>query len=244
MEARIETTPLGSRLAVYQAGSGAPHVFMVGGLGGRSLARSPAGTMLEAAARHGASGTIVDLSGTGGSKYAGELTMHTWISDVEHVYSRFARGASIWIGSSIGGWLMLLVHRRHPEWFKSMCALAPALDWDARFLQPGIRDGNLSIADDNLMVGVAALPMSLVRSMAIFRMLDAPLLLRAPLHVIHGDEDREAPVDASRELLKAAHGAACELEIIPGEGHDVAKLGTRGSQKAFERWLYHQVTAP
>src|SRR4051812_6295267 len=127
MEQSSFRTPDGSELAVYGAGSSGPRVFVVGGLGGRSIAASPMAGMLNAAARHGAQCTAVDISGTGASKYRGDLTMELWLRDIDFAYQKAPGGrASLWVGSSIGAWLMLLMHRRHPERFRAMCALAPA----------------------------------------------------------------------------------------------------------------------
>lgn len=236
------STPHGSEIAVYRAGTSGRHIFVVGGLGGRSIAQSPMGALVEAAARFGARGSVVDLSGTGKSGYRAQLTMDLWLRDLEHVFLGGGAGASIWIGSSIGAWLMLLLHRRHPEWFSAMCALAPAWDWDARFLLPGIADGTLRFEGTSLMVGIAPLPKVLVDSMAPHHVLDSTIDLRAPLHVIHGEGDREAPVAASIHLASLATGAGLTLDVLAGENHDVSRLATPAARNAIEPWLHRQVS--
>ena len=92
MQQSFVRTPDGSEIAIYQAGSSGPSIFVVGGLGGRSIAASPMADMLAAAARHGARCTAVDISGTGGSKYRDELTMDLWLRDVDHVYTQAVGG--------------------------------------------------------------------------------------------------------------------------------------------------------
>lgn len=237
----FERTVLGSEIAAYRAGNSGKRIFVVGGLGGRSIAESPMGAFIEAAARFGARGTIVDISGTGKSVYRGDLTMDLWLGDLEHVYLREGPEPSIWIGASLGAWLMLLLQRRHPGWFVSMCALAPAWDWDTQFLEPGVESGALEFKGDDLMVGVAPLPRALVASMAAHHVLDPPYKLSTVLHVIHGERDVEAPISASRQLASEFPGKVV-LESLPEGDHGVARLATPESRKAFEKWLFEQVS--
>jgi pimeloyl-ACP methyl ester carboxylesterase len=241
MEQFIERTPLGSKIAAYRIGSADPQILVLGGYAGRSISESPMTSMLEAAAKFGCRGTMIDISGTGKSLFHGSNSMERWIGDVEHVYRKLGGGSSIWIGSSIGAWVMLLLNRLHPEWFRSMCALAPAIDWDTQFLIPGVQSGTLRIEGDYVMVGNAPLPTSLVNSMARHHILDAPFHISAPLHIIQGALDVEARPQVAEKLSRHLSGAACTLERLPLDDHSVAKLGSQASFFAFERWLHHQL---
>jgi hypothetical protein len=122
-----------------------------------------------------------------------------------------------------------------------MCALAPAIDWDARFVLPGLATGALVRRGDDVMVGIAPLPSSLVDSMEVHRVLGAPFRLDAPLHIIHGELDTEAPVSATEQFVREAFGAPCTLERLPSDDHSAAKLGSKASQFSLERWLYHRL---
>jgi hypothetical protein len=133
------------------------------------------------------------------------------------------------------------MNRLHPEWFRSMCALAPAIDWDTEFLLPGVQNGTLPIEGDYIMVRNAPCPSSLVISMGRHRILDAPFAISAPLHIIQGNLDVEARPQVAEKLSRHLSGAACTLERLPLDDHSVAKLGSQASFFAFERWLYHQL---
>ena len=239
----FERTWSGSEVAIHQVGSSTRQMFVLGGLSaeGRSIADSPMRQMVEAAARHGVRGTILDLPGTGGSRYQGALTMDVWLRDIEHVYRARAGGESIWVGSSLGAWLMLLVHRRHPEWFVSMCALAPAIDWDREFLTPGFATDTVQRALGDVTFGEATLPDSLFDSMKFHRILGAAFTIGVPLHIIQGDRDAQALLEVSQRLARHIGGSAVTLERLGDDDHGVAKLATKASQVSFERWLYGQV---
>lgn len=243
LQRTFERTWSGSEVAVYQVGSSPRQMFVLGGLsaGGRSIADSPMGQMVEAAARNGVRGTILDLPGTGASRYQGALSMDVWLRDIEHVYRARSLGAAIWVGSSLGAWLMLLLHRRHPEWFVSMCALAPAVDWDREFLKPGFASGAVGHAAGDVTFGMATLPDSLFDSMNAHRVLGAPFAISVPLHIIQGDRDTEALPEVSQRLSRHLTGDAVTIERLGDDDHGVAKLASKGSQVSFERWLYGQV---
>jgi dipeptidyl aminopeptidase/acylaminoacyl peptidase len=53
--------------------------------------------------------------------------------------------------------------------------------------------------------------------------------IRAPLLVVHGENDPRVPVGEARQIAEAvqANGGVAELLIFPDEGHGIAKLGNR-----------------
>ena len=140
----IVGTRSGAAIAVYEGGSGVP-VFAIGGMSATSFSASGAASILERVARKGAARCVLmDLAAYGQSTAAGPgLTMDLWLQDIEEVFMARVGEPALWTGSSIGAWLMVLVHARRPEWFQAMCALAPAFDWDQQYAAPALRDGRV-----------------------------------------------------------------------------------------------------
>jgi len=122
-----------------------------------------------------------------------------------------------------------------------MCALAPAWDWDTQFLKPGVESGALGFKGEDLMVGVAPLPRSLVDSMAAHHVFDSTFALATTFHVIHGERDVEAPIAASRQLASKFPGLVA-LESLPEGDHSVARLAAPASRMALEKWLFEQIS--
>ncbi|MET0794992.1 MAG: prolyl oligopeptidase family serine peptidase [Polyangiaceae bacterium] len=62
--------------------------------------------------------------------------------------------------------------------------------------------------------------------------------LRAPLLLVHGENDSNVPLGEATQALAAAHarGIAAELLLFPGEGHELVQRANR------ERFLEHTVT--
>src|SRR6186713_2562723 len=218
------TTRRGSAIRLLQGGAGANSVFAIGGISVRAFSESGVRVVLEDAAGCGARFVLMDLAGSGASSAGGPLTMESWLDDVEEVYERCVGTPAVWTGASIGAWLMLLAHRRHPAWFTGMCALAPAIDWDQQYVWPALRDGTLRAVDGTVVNadGTALAPGALLVSMQPHHLLGRPFHLAAPLHVIAGLRDELAPAAATRRFIESAQGAPCTGEIIPDGDHGIA----------------------
>jgi pimeloyl-ACP methyl ester carboxylesterase len=133
---QIFETRSGSAISVHEGGGGSVPVFAIRGIAVRPFIESGMGPALEDAVDHGARCVLVDIAGSGASASSPALSMDAWIADIEEVFAARVREPAAWTGASIGAWLMVIVHRRHPDWFRSMCALAPAFDWDQTYVGP------------------------------------------------------------------------------------------------------------
>ena len=234
------TTPAGSRIAVYESGpQDGPSLFVAGGYSSRPVSE---GALADAvAAASGPSGmraVMIDNAACGDSRHCGDLTMDTWLDDMQFVARAVQASDGLCVGASVGAWLMLLLHQRGRLPFSGLCALAPAIDWGEQYIHPGLRERRF--VEDGAFItseGQPLVPTSLLDSMSRYTMLDDAYTAAAPIHIIHGDVDELAPISASRSLVDGSTGADCTLDRVEDEGHDVSKLSTPASRAAFDRWL-------
>jgi pimeloyl-ACP methyl ester carboxylesterase len=71
-----------------------------------------------------------DYAGCGASEGAfADQTLAGWLRDVEAMLDQVATGPVVLVGSSMGGWLMLLAARRRPEQVVGLVGVAPAPDF-------------------------------------------------------------------------------------------------------------------
>jgi pimeloyl-ACP methyl ester carboxylesterase len=99
------------RIAVRCRPGGTPGVFWLGGF--NSDMRGTKAEALDAwAARHGRSCIRFDYSGHGesGGKFA-DGTIGRWLEEAVAVFTHYVRGPQVIVGSSMGGWLALLLIR-------------------------------------------------------------------------------------------------------------------------------------
>jgi pimeloyl-ACP methyl ester carboxylesterase len=245
-------TRAGSTLTLHESEGAGPPLFAIGGLSVRPLADSGLYRAFREAAGEGARCVMVEIAGSGDSPATPGMTMDTWIADVEEVFEARVREPAICTGASMGGWLMLIVHRRHPSWFRAMCAIAPALDWDQAYLGPGLVARRLAMAGDLVVdeggAGVAgknAVTRALVVSMAPHHVVRAgPFALQVPLHVIFGARDEMAPAETTRRFIELARGAPCTGELLVEGDHSLAKLDWEAGLERYREWLRVQRGAP
>jgi pimeloyl-ACP methyl ester carboxylesterase len=122
------------RIAVRQEPGGAPGLFWLSGF--KSDMR---GTKIEALAawarQHGRACVRFDYSGHGESEgdFA-EGTIGRWLEEARAVFDAFCAGPQIVVGSSMGGWLALLLarelrQRSHKASLAGLVLIAPAVDF-------------------------------------------------------------------------------------------------------------------
>ena len=107
----VGTGPAARRIAVRVRDGAAPGLFWLGG-----FKSDMKGTKAEAlddwAGEHGRACMRFDYSGHGesGGDFA-DGTIGRWLEESVAVFERFAKGPQVLIGSSMGGWLALLLAR-------------------------------------------------------------------------------------------------------------------------------------
>ena len=99
------------RIAVRARAGGTPGLFWLGGF--NSDMKGTKALALDAwAAEHGRAGVRFDYSGHGESGGAFiEGTVGRWLEESVAVFEQFCRGPQVVIGSSMGGWMALLLAR-------------------------------------------------------------------------------------------------------------------------------------
>jgi pimeloyl-ACP methyl ester carboxylesterase len=132
---KVGTGKAGRRIAVRHSAGAPPGLFWLGGF--RSDMK---GTKAEALAHwartHGRAVTRFDYSGHGES--GGDFldgTIGRWVEEAIAVFDAFCRGAQVVVGSSMGGWLALLLTREiaarahSAATIAGLVLIAPAVDF-------------------------------------------------------------------------------------------------------------------
>jgi pimeloyl-ACP methyl ester carboxylesterase len=129
-------------IAILRREGRSPGLFWLGGF--RSdMTGSKAQALDDWAARSGLACVRFDYSGHGRS--SGEFvegTVSRWLEEAEAVFDRFAQGPQIVVGSSMGGWIALLLARRLRERganarLAGMVLIAPAVDMTKALMSDG-----------------------------------------------------------------------------------------------------------
>jgi pimeloyl-ACP methyl ester carboxylesterase len=197
------------------------------------MSGSKAQALRNAAAAQGRPSLLFDYTGCGES--AGTFTdetLTTWRDDALDVIAAFAADRSlILVGSSMGGWLMLLVAlaltRDDPGRIVGMVGIAAAPDFTEWGYTPDqkavlARDGRLF--EDNPYGPEPTLTThALWLSGQANRLLDAPIPLDCPVRLLHGQADADVPYSISLKLAEQLRSAEVLTTLVKGGDHRLSQ---------------------
>lgn len=191
--------------------------------------------LAEYARVRGRSWVRFDLSGHGRSGGAFfDQRLSTWFGDVTAVAARFAPRPLVLVGSSLGGWLAVLVAARSALPVRGLVLLAPAFNFLQRcqMLLPAPvsaqwqRDGELTLADPYGGPGATyRLAYGLIEEAAAFDVLSTAVTLACPVIIIHGAADALVPVAVSEAFMMQVVAPHKELVIVPAGDHRLTTAG-------------------
>jgi len=164
-----------------------------------------------------------DYSGTGRSSGRFEEgTLDGWLEETLAVADQLTAGPLIPVGSSMGGWLALLLALRRPDRVRGLLGIAAApdfTDWgfsedDRRTLE---RRGRLERA--NPYGGDAALTTRDFWQSGQRLLLGSDIAVHCPVRLVHGDADGEVPLDVALRTTAALRSPDVQLWLVKGGGH-------------------------
>ena len=231
--------PLGrDSIAYHRAAGRGPTLVFIGGL--RSDMTGIKATHLEAwARRRGQAYLRFDHFGHGASSGRFEDgTIGRWLDDSLAAIDTLTAGKLVLVGSSMGGWLSLLVARARPERLAGLVLIAAAPDFTERMLLGGLstedratleRDGRLS-RPSQYSPEPSVFTWKLIEEGRNHLLLDKKLSLPCRVRLLHGQDDPDVPWQYSLQI--AAHLEAPEVvtTLVKGGDHrlstpaDIARL--------------------
>jgi pimeloyl-ACP methyl ester carboxylesterase len=219
-------TPQGRRLAWLRFSGREPGVVFLGGL--RSDMTGTKAVHLEDWARRtGRAFLRFDYSGHGQS--SGEFTegcIGDWAEDAEAAIDALTEGPQILVGSSMGGWISLLMTQRLPERIAGLVTIAAAPDFTEDGMWAEWSEEQRTQCTEE---GQVALPSEYGEDMIITRrmiedgrdhlVLRDPLPLPIPVRMLQGTADEDVPMSVALRLLEHAEGDDIRLELVKGADH-------------------------
>jgi pimeloyl-ACP methyl ester carboxylesterase len=173
-----------------------------------------------------------------------EGSVGRWRDDAVAVLDQLTAGPQVVVGSSMGGWIMLLLALARPERISALVGLAAAPDFTER-----LRD-SLSAAQQRQLAadGYADLPncyddgepyrigRQLLAEARAHLLLGAAIPLDLPVRLIHGQRDEDVPWQLALTLAERLSGDDVEVQLVKNGDHrlsepaDLARLRTTVEQ--------------
>jgi len=220
------TTSRGRDIAYHQHAGIGPGVVFLGGL--KSDMEGTKAVHLEAWARRtGRAFLRFDYSGHGQSSGTFEEgCIGDWAEDALAAITHLMEGPQLLVGSSMGGWVSLLMAKRIPERIAGMVTIAAAPDFTEDSMWAGFSDAQ---KDEMAQTGQVALPSEYDEPYIITqRMIDDgrqqlvlrdPLNLPFPIRFLQGTVDVDVEMSVALRLLDHATGPDMRLTLVDGADH-------------------------
>ena len=219
--------PDGRRIA-YQhcSGDGPTLVFLPGYMS--DMAGGKATALFAEAQSKGRACLLLDYSGCGES--SGDFadgTLSRWCEEVLALIYAYIEGEVLLVGSSMGGWLMLLVAAKLQERLAGVIGIAAAPDftkWGYSEEQRAIMAGGETVYEDN-PYGPEPTPThpGFFADAEAQLQLGGTIDLTCPFHLLHGQRDDDVPWETSLKLAAALRSDAVQVTLIKDGDHRLSR---------------------
>jgi pimeloyl-ACP methyl ester carboxylesterase len=227
MHQQFITTPQGRKIAFFQNQYQGRGIVFLGGFKS-DMTGTKALFLEDWANTHKHPFLRFDYSGHGASSGSFlDGSIGDWFEDALAVISAQTEGRQILVGSSMGGWISLLLARAIPEKIAGFVGVAAAPDFtedsfwhgfdtDAR--EALLRDGQVLVPS-----GYADEPYVITRRLIEDGknrlVLRQPLSLLFPVRLLQGTADVDVPQEVALRLLAHAQGSDIQLALVKGADH-------------------------
>lgn len=212
-----------------RAGAGPAILFLPGFRSDMTGAKATA--LADASVLRGRALTLFDYRGHGGSEGRFEDgVVGDWRDDALAVLDQRTRGPVILVGSSMGGWIALLVAAARPERIAGIVGIAAAPDFTADLIRPALPPAAQAALD---AVGIIHAPSPYGDPIPITRrllddgdrhlVLRSPSPVRCPAHLVHGRLDAEVPWTTATRLAAHLEHAAVTVELVEDGDHRLSR---------------------
>ena len=230
--------PDGAAIAYHRLDGTAPGIVFLGGL--RSdMAGTKALFLEEYCRRHGRAYVRFDYFGHGAS--SGDFAQGTigrWREDAIAVIDSLTEGPQILVGSSMGGWIMLLAALARPKRVAALVGIAAAPDFTTELLPNRLSPEQRRELDER---GSVTLPSeydpggyvytrALIEDGKTHLLLGAPIPLDMPARLLHGLADTSVPWQWSVRLAERLESRDVDVILVKDGDHrlstepDLARL--------------------
>ncbi len=157
-----------------------------------------------------------------------EGTIGRWGDDALAILDAVTEGPQLLVGSSMGGWLMLLLAQQRAERIVGLLGLAAAPDFTQRLRDSGLRPGDREQLETQ---GYCEMPCDyddgepyvisagLLQEAEQHLLLGKPLAIDCPVRLIQGQMDSDVPWEVAMQLLSNIRGSDTEVILVKEGNH-------------------------
>lgn len=171
-----------------------------------------------------------------------------WSDDTCAVLDQLTQGPQVLVGSSMGGWNMLLSALKRPARIAGLLGIAAAPDFTEDLMMNDLTPAQKHIIDKDGFVEIACdydddpfiISKTLLEDGAKNLLLRKPINLNVPVRLIHGIKDNDVPWQTALRIQQMITSNDVEVTFVKNgdhrlsEDHDIARL-----EQTLENLLSH-----
>ncbi|KAJ8278173.1 hypothetical protein GJAV_G00084720 [Gymnothorax javanicus] len=219
------------KLAYQKVNGKSPGVVFLPGLASNMTGRK-AEALEELCKSLGHAYLRFDYTGCGASEGVwADCTVGSWKRDVLYVLDELVEGPQILVGSSLGGWLMLLAAIARPEKTAALVGIATAADHvvtvfkslPAEVQMEAEEKGEWVLPSKYSEDGGYSLSLDFVREAESHCILLGPIPVSCPVRLIHGLKDPDVPWHVSMQVAERVLGSDVDVILRKGGQHRMSE---------------------
>jgi pimeloyl-ACP methyl ester carboxylesterase len=217
-------------LAFHQTPGGMPTVVFLTGFHS-DMTGAKALHLERHCARQGRAFLRFDYRGHGasGGRFA-ESCVGDWRDDALAMLDEVVAGPVILVGYSMSGWIMLLMALARPERVRGLVGLASAPDFTRDLIATRLTPVERArLEHEGMILSPSAygepVPITgrLLEDGERHLLLDRPIPVRCPVHLLHGQMDPDVPWQTSLRLAACLESSAVTVELIKDGDHRLSR---------------------
>lgn len=220
------TTPQGRRIAFHRSTGTGPGIMFLGGF--RSDMQGSKAVYLEEQARAAGRAFVrFDYSGHGeSSEDFLDGAIGDWLEDATAVLDQLTEGPQILVGSSMGGWISLLLARLRPERVAGLVGIAAAPDFTEDSMWAGFGPKERAQIEAGQPVEIPSdyeapyqITPRLIADGRNHLVLRQPLALPFPVRLLLGTADTAVSTATTLRLVEHIEAEDLRLTLVKGADH-------------------------
>ena len=136
-------------------------------------------------------------------------------------------GPAVLVGSSMGGWLALLMAKHRPDRVSAIVGIAAApdfTDWGYSESQKQVlREAGRLEQPNPYGPEPQVTTFGFWESGEALRLLDVPIPVDCPVRLVHGDADRDVPLEIALRTMEKLRSSDVQLLVLKGGGHRLSQ---------------------
>ena len=173
----------------------------------------------------------LDYSGHGASDGAfTDGTIGRWTEDALLLIDRLTAGPLLLVGSSMGGWIALLLALARPARLAGLIGIAPAPDFTETLIWNAMMSAERALIEQQGVLHVPSaygdptpITLRLIEEGRHQLLLHQPIAITAPVRLLHGQRDPDVPWETSIRLAERLSSTDVQVTLIKDGDHRLSR---------------------